>query len=302
MRVAAIHHFGPPDVLSLARLPTPRAELGQVRVRVRVAGVQHFDLGVRAGHFPREVVGDLPIVPGNEFAGVIDEVGADVTGVRIGDEVLGFSTLGAYAEHIVVPADHVVGKPPAMPWDVAGGFSGHAQGARNALNRMRINEGDTVLISAAAGGLGAMAVQLARLRGADAVIGTASPANHDYLRSLGAIPVAYGPGLTERVRHIAPSGIDAALGVDVDGLRACVGLVHDVSRVVTMIFNDEVAALGVTDWAGTRSAEGLREMVGFAADGDLSVAIRSRYRLEDAASAHGDLESGHGRGKIVIEI
>ncbi|MEX5633290.1 NADP-dependent oxidoreductase [Parafrankia sp. FMc2] len=302
MRAAVVHRFGPPGVLGVALLPAPHAGPGEVRVRVRVAGVQHFDLGVRAGEFPREFVGDPPIVPGNEFAGVIDEVGADVTGPRVGDEVLGFSTLGAYAEHIVVPAGQVVRKPPAVPWDVAGGFPGHAQGARNVLSRMRVTGGETVLINAAAGGLGAIAAQLARIRGAATVIGTASPANHEYVRSLGAIPVAYGPGLTDRVRNIAPAGIDAAFGFEVEGLRTAVELARDVGRVVTMIFNDEIAALGVSDWAGTRSTRGLREMVEYVERGDLSVAIRSRYRLEDAASAHRDLESGHGRGKIVIEI
>ncbi|GAA1005871.1 hypothetical protein Aple_040250 [Acrocarpospora pleiomorpha] len=123
------------------------------------------------------------MVPGNEFAGTIEQVGEDVTGLTVGEPVLGFSTLGAYAEPIVVPVDQVVRKPATMPWEVAGGFSGHAQGARNALNQMKVTKGDTVLINAAAGGLGAFAVQLARPRGVSTVIGTASPANHEYLRA-----------------------------------------------------------------------------------------------------------------------
>ena len=302
MRAATIREFGDADVLRIDALPVPAVGAGQVRVRVRVAGVQHFDARVRAGQFPRDLTGPFPIVPGNEFAGTIEAVAAEVPDLAVGDEVLGFSTLGGYAEHIVVPADQVARKPSNMSWEIAGGFSGHAQGARNAVGQMRVALGDTVLINSAAGGLGTIAVQLARLRGATMVVGTASPRSHDYLRELGAIPVAYGPGLTDRLQSIAPGGFDAALGFEPDGLRAGMTLVHDPARVVTMVFSDQIAALGVQDWTGTRTLEGLNEMIGHYQRGDLTVHIRIRHRLDDAAQAHRELESGHGRGKIVLLI
>lgn len=300
MKVAMIREFGDPGVLRRGVLPLPAVGVDQVRVRVRVAGVQHFDARIRAGQFPRELTGPFPVVPGNEFAGVVEEVGQNVTASAIGDEVLGFSTLGAYAEHIVVPADQIIGKPTGMSWEVAGGFSGHAQGARNALNQMRVERGDSVLINAAAGGLGSIAVQLAKLRGATTIVGTASPRNHGFLRELGAIPVAYGPWLVERLRAIAPGGFDASLGCEPGGLAAAMTLARDPARVVTMVFSEEIAALGVRDWTGSRSLEGLTEMIDHYERGGFTVHIRSRHRLDDAAQAHRDLESGHGRGKMVL--
>jgi NADPH:quinone reductase-like Zn-dependent oxidoreductase len=302
VRAAALSSFGPPEVLRTVELDEPHAQAGQVRVQVNVAGVQPFDCGVREGRFPRALVGDFPIVPGNEFAGTIDQVGAGVTGFSVGDAVLGFSTLGGYAEWIAVPLDQVAPKPADMPWKIAGGFSGAAQGARNALNQMRVTAGDVVLINGASGGLGTMAVQLAKAMGASTVIGTASEANHEYLRSLGAVPVAYGPGLVERLRAIAPNGVDAALGSEVDGLRAALEIAHDPERVVTMVFSDEIAALGIRDWTGVRSAEGLTEMLSYYEKGQISVHIRAEYTLDQAAEAQGDVGSGHSRGKVVINI
>lgn len=302
MKAAALSSFGPPEVLRTVELDEPDAQAGQVRVQVKVAGVQPFDCGVREGRFPHALVGDFPIVPGNEFAGTIDQVGAGVTGFSVGDAVLGFSTLGGYAEWVTVPYDQVVPKPADMPWKIAGGFSGAAQGARNALNQMRVTTGDVVLINGASGGLGTMAVQLAKAMGASTVIGTAGQANHDYLRSLGAVPVTYGPGLVERLRAIAPNGVDAALGFEVDGLRAALEITHDPERVVTMVFSDEIAALGIRDWTGVRSAEGLTEMLSYHEKGQISVHIRAEYTLDHAAEAQRDVGTGHSRGKVVITI
>jgi NADPH:quinone reductase-like Zn-dependent oxidoreductase len=283
-------------------LEEPQAATGQVRVRVRVAGVQPFDCKVRAGQMPGRLTGDFPIVPGNEFAGVVDQVGAGVTGFSVGDAVIGFCTLKAYAEHVAVNADQVVLKPEAMPWEIAGGFSGAAQGARNALQQMGVGPGETILLNGAAGGLGTMAIQLAKIRGATTVIGTAREENHDHLRALGAIPLTYGDGLVDRIREIAPGGVDAALGSGVDGLRAALAVTKDKDRVVTMLFDDEIAALGIRDWAGVRTAAGLSEMLGFHTEGRCEVHIRAVYPLTKAADAQRDVGSGHGRGKVVITV
>ena len=125
---------------------------------------------------------------------------------------------------------------------------------------------------------------------------------YDYLRSLGAVPVAYGQGLADRLRAVAPDGIDAALGSEVDGLRAALEVTRDPARVVTMIYTEEIAALGVHAWTGVRSAEGLAEMLDHYVSGDLAVTIRAHYPLDRAADAHRDVGGGHGRGKVVIHV
>lgn len=290
-------------MLRTTEVEQPEPGAGEVRVRVLAAGVQPFDCKVRGGWTPFLQSVTFPLVPGNEFAGVVDAVGADVTGVAAGDEVLGFCLLGGYAEYVVVPADQVVRKPSAMPWQVAGGFSGNGQGAHMVLRELGVGPGDTVLISAAAGGLGTFSVQLARAWGATTVIGTASDANHDYLRSLGAVPVAYGEGLVERVRAVAPGGVDAALdAAGPDALRAAVELTKDKDRVITMVAMDTAKELGLRDWSATRSAARLTELTALWEQGALKLHIRAAYPLERAADAHRDVGSGHGRGKVVITV
>src|SRR5690606_32902699 len=160
MRAAAFAEPGGPEVLRVTELPAPQAGPGQVRVRVRTAGVQPFDAAVRAGWVPQGLTGGLPRIPGNEFAGVVDQVGEGVTGVSAGAEVLGFSLLKCYAEYVVVPAGDVTGKPASMPWEVAGGLTAGAQTAEPALDALAVGEGDTLLVHAAAGAVGTVAVQV----------------------------------------------------------------------------------------------------------------------------------------------
>jgi NADPH:quinone reductase-like Zn-dependent oxidoreductase len=303
MKAAALLAFGGPEVLEPRTLDDPQAGPGEVRVRVKAAGVQPFDTAIRRGWTPPFLATTPPVVPGNEFAGVVDQLGPRVDGIEVGDEVLGFSTLNAYAEYVVVPADQIVGKPQGMPWVVAGGFSGNAQGAHLALQAMGVGDGDTVLIHAAAGALGTIAVQLARAWGAAHVIGTASPANHEYLRSLGATPVTYGDGLVDRVRALAPNGVDAALdAAGPEALRASLDLVKDRSRIRTMLSLEEAKEHGVPLLGPARSANRLKAMVELYDKGLLTIHLRSTYPLAEAAQAHRDIERGHGRGKIVIRV
>jgi NADPH:quinone reductase-like Zn-dependent oxidoreductase len=242
------------------------------------------------------------MVVGNEFAGVVDQVGAGVDGFAVGSEVLGFQTLGSYAEYVAVPADQVVTKPAAMPWEVAGGFSGGAQTAHTTLTQLRVGAGDTVLIHAAAGAVGTVAVQLTREWGAT-VIGTASEANHDYLRSLGATPVAYGDGLVERVRAAAPQGVDAALdAAGGDALRASLELVKDRERIGTIVEYERGPQLGIPFLRGQRSAARLTELVDLYAAGRLRIHVRATFPLDRAADAHREVERGHGRGKVVLTV
>ncbi|MBL7500785.1 NADP-dependent oxidoreductase [Frankia sp. CNm7] len=303
MRAAAFTEPGGPDVLRLMDLDTPHAGAGQVRVRIRAAGVQPVDCAVRAGRTPPWMAQDPPTIPGNEFAGVIDEVGQGVAaGLMVGGEVLGFGRLGAYAEYLVVPADQVTAKPAAMPWEVAGGFSGGAQTAHIALRELAVGKGDTLLIHGAAGAVGTVATQLAARWGAT-VIGTASAANHDYLRSLGALPVAYGDGLLARVRALAPDGVDAVLdGAGGDALTASLALVADRSRVLTLVEHAKAPGLGIRTTPNLRSSARLAELARLYADGQLHVQIRRVFPLGRAADAHRDVETGHGRGKVVLLV
>ncbi|MDF2711557.1 MAG: alcohol dehydrogenase [Nonomuraea muscovyensis] len=302
MRAAAFRTFGGPEVLQVMELPAPVAGPGEVRVRVRAAGVQPFDAAVRAGWTPPGVSGDLPRIPGNEFAGVVDQVGEEVTGVPVGQEVLGFSLLNSYAEYIVVPATDVTPKPAGVPWEVAGALTAAVQTAELALDGLAVGEGDTLLVHGAAGAVGTAAVQIARSRGA-VVIGTAREENHEHLRELGAVPVVYGDGLADRVRALAPGGVDAALdGAGGAALDVSLELVKDRGRIVTLVEHGKAAELGVQVVRGTRSAERLGRYAAWYAEGRLKFPIRRTYRLEEAADAHREIETGHGRGKIALVV
>lgn len=302
MRAAAFRTFGGPEVLQVMELPAPVAGPGEVRVRVRAAGVQPFDAAVRAGWTPPGVTGDLPRIPGNEFAGVVDQVGEDVTGVSLGQEVLGFSLLNSYAEYIVVPAADVTPKPAGVPWEVAGALTAAVQTAELALDGLAVGEGDTLLIHGAAGAVGTAAVQVARGRGA-VVIGTAREENHEHLRELGAVPVVYGDGLADRVRALAPGGVHAALdGAGGAALDVSLELVKDRERIVTLVEHGKAAELGVKVVRGTRTAERLGRYAALYAEGRLRFPIRRTYRLEQAADAHREIETGHGRGKIALVV
>jgi NADPH:quinone reductase-like Zn-dependent oxidoreductase len=216
--------------------------------------------------------------------------------------VLGFTLVNAYAEYTVVPAGNVTAKPAEMPWSVAGGFTAGAQTAHIALRELGVGKGDTVLVHAAAGSVGTIAVQLAVLWGA-AVIGTASMSNQDYVRSLGATPAVYGNGLAGRVREAAPGGVDAVLdGAGGEALEVSLGFVKDRERILTLVEHEKAAGLGIRTTPAKRSAARLAELVALYAKGDLRFHVRRTYSLERAADAHREIETGHGRGKIVLAI
>ena len=299
MRAAAFAEPGDPDVLRIHELPDPQAGPGEVRVRVRTAGVQPFDAALRRGWVPPYATVQLPQPPGNEFAGVVDQ-GTDA--VPAGTEVLGFSVFGSYAQYVVVPADQVTPKPAGVPWEVAGGFTAGWQTARLALSALGVGPGDTLLVNAAAGSTGTAGVQLARLLGAT-VIGTASGQNQDYVRSIGAIPVVYGEGLLDRVRSLAPQGVTAAIdGAGGDALEVSLALVADRKRIITLVAHDRIEKLGLASIQGRRSAEALAELIALYAAGTTQWHVRRTYPLEEAAAAHREIETGHGRGKIVLTV
>ncbi|GAA4231683.1 NADP-dependent oxidoreductase [Actinomadura meridiana] len=302
MRVAGFTEVGGPEVLRVLDVPVPEVGDGDVLVRVRTAGVQPFDLAVRDGWMPPGVQKSFPRVPGNEFAGVVERVGGGVTSVGVGDEVIGNCVLNAYAEFVVVPATMLASKPASMPWEVAGGFPAAVQTPHIALEEMRVGKGDTFLVHAAAGAVGTVAVQLARAAGAT-VVGTASEANQDYLRSIGAIPVVYGDGLEERILNAAPNGVDAALdGAGGEALEVSIKLVKDKTRIITMVEHARAAELGVRITPHKRSPDRLVEAARLFDEGRLKIHVRGVFPLERAADAHREVATGHGRGKVVLAV
>ncbi|MBS4193181.1 NADP-dependent oxidoreductase [Bacillus sp. FJAT-49705] len=303
MKAVAFHSPGTPDVLQVMEFDPPVPGTGQVRVKVKAAGVQPVDCAIRGqGFSPPGVEIRYPQILGNEFAGIIDMVGDGVESFLVGNEVIGWSVLSSYAEYVVVPTSQLVRKPKNMPWEEAGVLTASGQTAHTALQELGISKGDTVIIHAAAGGVGTFAVQLARARGAT-VIGTASPRNHDYLRSLGAIPVSYGKGLVERVRELAPNGVDVALdAAGEEALRASVELVHDKKRIGTIVAFDLSEELGTIPIRSKRSVSRLSELTKMYEQGLLRVVISQTFPLHQAADAHRAVENGHVRGKIVLTV
>jgi NADPH:quinone reductase len=304
--------FGGPDVLSLADQPTAEPGPGEARIAVRAAGVNPIDWKVYSGALGADPA-RLPIRLGSEAAGVVTAVGPDATGpagpITAGQEVIAFRAPGSYASELVVPAQALVPKPPALDWAQGAGLMLTGTTAWHALTATGVADGDTVLIHGAAGGVGVMAVQLAAARGAT-VIATASPARHDFLTGLGAVPVAYGDGLAERVRAAAPGGIDAALdliGTD-EAIDVSLALVADRARIATIAAfargpQEGIKVLGGAPGAdpGTQIRDAARpELARLAQDGTLRVFISQTFPLAEVAAAHRAIMTGHTTGKIAL--
>jgi len=235
-------------------------------------------------------------------AGVVDQVGEGVTAFAVGDEVLGTSLTPAYAEAALADAAALVAKPAGLPWDVAGTLAGSGGTAWTVLEHLKVIQGEALLIHAASGGVGTFAAQLAVARGAR-VIGTASPDNHERLRALGVIPVAHGEGLAERVRAIAPAGVDAVLDASGRGeIPVSIELAGGPERVLTLLAFD-AANLGIqvhTDGPSGNGIRALHDILALIEEGRLHVPIWRTYPLTEAAAALDLSRTEHVGGKIVL--
>jgi enoyl reductase len=299
MRAAVFDRFGPPDVLRITDLPDPEPGPGQVRVRVRAAGVQPFDVAVRRGAMPWAKV-TFPQTIGQEYSGVVDRLGegTEAQGFAIGDPVLGSTMMNGNASLVCVPVTDLVRKPDRIDFPTAAGLVAASQTASGALAELAVGAGDVLLIHAAAGSVGTVATQLARLAGAT-VIGTASPANHAYLRQLGAVPVAYGEGLVEAVRQFAPTVALDAIGGRAITQSVDLGIAPD--RIGTIVDDKTAAEHGTRVVRAGRDPQRLAEVIALAARGSVTMPVRA-YPLADVAEAHAAVESGHGRGKVVLIV
>jgi NADPH:quinone reductase-like Zn-dependent oxidoreductase len=299
MKAARFSQFGGPEVLKIVDLPDPHAGPGQIRVAVHAAGINPSDWKARNG----QMGGELPQTTGRDVAGVVDEVGAGATDVAVGDRVFGFSDDGAGAAELAL-LSYYAPIPPSLGFAEAAGLPVAIETATRSLHALGVGAGSTLLVNGAAGGVGSAAVQLAVARGAR-VIGTASPANHAYLRSLGAEPVAYGEGLVERVRALAPDGVDVALDVAGSGvLPELIDLAGGPEHVVTVADFNGAQQHGVAFSRGDagRAVHALADIGALISSGRFSLPVAQTFPLAEIAQAHRVSEDGHVRGKLVLLV
>ncbi|HEY5114651.1 MAG TPA: NADP-dependent oxidoreductase [Nakamurella sp.] len=299
MKAARFSRFGGPEVLEIVDLPDPHPGPGEVRIAVRGAGVNASDWKKRQGLMDPE----LPQTLGYEAAGIVDELGAGVTDVAVGDRVFGASPYGAAQAELAALSSYSP-IPASLDFDAAAALPAAVETAARALDQLGVESGSTVFINGASGSVGSAAVQLAVARGAR-VIGTGSPSTHDLLRSLGAEPVAYGPGMTERVRALAPDGVGLALDVAGSGvLPELIELAGGPEHVVTIADFAGAEEYGVRFSRGDsgRAVYALAQIGDLIESGRFSLPVGQTFPLTDIAEAHRVGEEGLVRGKLVLLI
>ena len=298
MKAARFSRFGGPEVLEIVDLPDPHPGGGQVRIAVRAAGVNASDWKKREGLMDEQ----LPQTLGYEAAGVVDELGEGVADVAVGDRVFGFCSDGAAQAELAV-LSYYAPIPPALGFADVAALPAAVETATRALDQLGVGS-SSLLVNGASGSVGGAAVQLAVARGAR-VIGTASPANHGYLRTLGAEPVTYGEGLVERVRALAPDGVDLALDVAGSGvLPELIELAGGPEHVVTLADVAGAQEHGVRFSRGDsgRAVHVLAEIGGLIESGRFELPAVQTFPLAEIARAHRVGEDGHVRGKLVLLV
>ena len=304
MKAVRFDEYGDVDVLKVVDVPRLAPGPGQVLVRLRAAGINPGEAKIRAGLLHARWPATFPSGEGSDLAGTVAETGPGVTSVSAGDEVIGFTdNRASHAEFVVVEEQNLTAKPAGVPWDVAGALFVAGVTAYAAVRAVALTEGDTVVVSGAAGGVGSIAVQLARLAGAT-VIGLASEANHDWLTGHGVIPVAYGDGVADRIRRAAGK-VDAFIDTfGADYVEVALSLGVEPSRIDTIVRFDAVGQYGVKaeGSAAGSSASVLAELAGLIAEGKLEVPIAGTFPLAQVQDAYRRLAAGHIRGKIVLTV
>lgn len=301
MRAVVFREFGEPSVLSVSEAPDPHAGPGQVRIRVRAASINPIDWKLRAGYMQQFMPLQLPAITGQDAAGVVDEVGDGVVGTAVGDVVFGLSGTGTAAEYAVLTAWAPVPGDWGVAQAAAAGVAGET--AVRTLNMLGVTSGSKLLIEGAAGGVGSAAVQIAVARGASLVVGTASERNHAFLRSLGATPTTYGPGLADRVSALAPGGVDVALDTVGSGsLPELIKIVGNANDVVSIADYSAAEHGARTTHSSDAPAEALAEVAALGAAGRFTPAVGATFALDRIAEAHALSQAGHTRGKLVVVL
>ncbi len=302
VKAVRFDEYGGIDVLKVVDVPRPRPEAGQVLVQVKAAGINPGEAKIRQGLLHARWPATFPSGQGSDLAGMVAETGPGVTSFSAGDEVIGWTdNRASQAEYVVVEEQHLIAKPADVPWEVAGALFVAGATAYAAVRAVSLTEGDTVVVSGAAGGVGSIAVQLARRTGAT-VIGLASEPHHPWLAGHGVIPVTYGDGMAGRIRHAA-----SKVGAFIDTFGAeyvelALGLGIEPSRIDTIANFEAVARYGVKaeGSAAGASASVLAELAGLIADGQLEVPIAATFPLDQVQDAYRRLAEGHILGKIVL--
>jgi NADPH:quinone reductase-like Zn-dependent oxidoreductase len=302
MRAVQYDEFGGVDVLRVAEVPVPGPGPDEVLVEVAAAGINPGEAYVREGRYAQRWPSAFPSGQGSDLAGTVRALGPGVDSVAVGDEVFGWTDLRAsQAEYVVVPVRQVLAKPPELAWEQAGALHVVGATAWAAVRAVDPRPGETVVVSAAAGGVGVLTVQLARRTGAT-VVGVASEANHDWLRAHGVVPVAHGDGLVDRIRAVAPT-VDAFIDLFGDGyVDAALALGVPPDRIDTIIDFAAVEEHGVKadgNAVGARP-EVLAELAALLAEGELELPVAATYPLERVQDAYRELERRHTRGKTVL--
>lgn len=302
-RAVRFDEYGDRDVLYIADVEVPTPQSGEVLVEVRAAGINPGEAAIRTGALAKMFPASFPSGEGSDLAGVVSQVGEGVEGFAVGEEVLGWSwQRSSHAQYVTVPGAQLIQKPSRLSWEVAGSLYVVACTAYAAVRAVGATRGDTVAVSAAAGGVGSVVVQLLRLKGAS-VLGIASESNHDWLRAKGAIPISYGDRVAERLKAAAPDGIHAFIDLfGPDYVELAVDLGIDRDRIETIIARQKAQELG-TKAEGSVDAsttDVLAEMAELVASGAIEIPIADTYPLERVRDAYAELERRHTHGKIVL--
>ncbi len=305
MRAVRFDSYGGVDVLDVREVDDPVAQAGEVLVEVRAAGINPGEIAIRDGRLHERWPATFPSGEGTDFAGVVRACGDGGDAFAPGDEVLGWTERRAsHAQLVAVPAQQLTAKPPALAWEVAGALFVASMAGLAGVQAVDPQPGETVVVSAAAGGVGSISAQLARRTGAT-VIGLAGEANHDWLRDHDIIPVTYGDGQDERLREVSRGGIDAFIDTFGGGyVDLAIALGVAPRRINTIIDYEAVERHGING-VGTHAigtAPLLAEMAQLVADGELDVPIAAAYPLDEVREAFTELARRHTRGKIVLVL
>ena len=297
MKAVQFAEYGSPEVLELVQADAPHAGEGKVRIKVHAAGVNALDWKIREGYMREMMPLTLPAGTGVDAAGVVDEVGEGVTDVAVGDAVFG-SGSATFAEHAVL--SRWAKKPAELPFEGAAGYPTPVETAIRILGQVGVQPGETLLVSGAAGGVGSAVVQFAHQRGIT-VIGTASERNHEYLRKLGAVPTTYGPGLVERVRALAPNGVDAALDIAGSGvIPELIELTGEPTKVLSIADFSAPEHGAQVSGSSTNAADAFAEAARLFTEGAFYLPIEKSFPLEAAAQAQEASKAGHVAGRFVV--
>ncbi|MGH3069871.1 MAG: NADP-dependent oxidoreductase [Streptosporangiaceae bacterium] len=304
-KAVRFENYGGIGVLAIVDVPRPVPGEGQVLVQVKAAGINPGEAKIRAGLMHARWPATFPSGQGSDLAGVVTETGPGVTGFSAGDEVIGWTdSRASQAEYVLTEAGNLAAKPAGVPWEVAGGLFVAGSTAYAAVRAVALTPGDTVVVAGAAGGVGTVAVQLARRPGAT-VIGLASEPHHAWLTAHGVIPVSYGDGVADRIRQAA-SQVDAFIDtVGGDYVRLAVeDLGVGPSRVDTIANFEAVGKYGIKAEGSAYGANAsvLAELAGLIAGGELEIPVAATFPLADVQDAYQRLEQGHVLGKIVLLV